>query len=123
MMNLEDCYILGYWFAEKRNRDCWYLIMTKKDSKWVGQQSFSYSKADDDPFAGTDKKSVYELKLREDMPQDEEHIIKTCNEIFEHVKMEYRGYNDHFLVKGTAEDFLNIGKTKPYLNFKKQKES
>lgn len=120
MLTLDDCYILGYWFAEKKNRDCWYLIMTKKDDKWVGQQTFRKS-IDDDPFSGNDKKSIYELKLREDMPQDEEHIIKTCDEIFKSIKMEYTGYSDYFLVQGDAQKFFDIGKTKLYLHFKEKK--
>lgn len=115
----EDSYILGYWFASKENHDCWYMMVKKENDKWEGQYTFRYNNEEDDeddPFSGKDEKRIYNFSI--DIKMNEEQIVSKLNDIFENIKVEYNNFHDHFLVKGNAEKFMEITKTKHYLHVK-----
>lgn len=111
----ENSYILGYWFASDGENN-WYLLMIKKDGKWIGQQTFRYNKNGSDPFLGEDEKSISEITI--DGSRAEDEVIDTIEKLFELIKKTYSDYSDYFLVRGNAGKFMKIAKDKEYINFK-----
>lgn len=112
----ENSYIVAYWFASDKNDNAWYNVLIKENDKWTWQYTFRYSK-DDDPFSGKDEKNIY--KWTEPCSEkNEEQIIETLNSLFEIIKIKYNIFSDFFLVKGNAQKFMDICKTKDYMHFK-----
>jgi len=112
----ENSYILGYWFASDENDNCWYLMMQKKDGEWIGRQTFRYNIEHSDPFSGKDEKEITTIKPKRDL--NEEEILNIINDLFEIVKVKYNNFSDSFLVRGNAEKFMDIAKTKSYMHIK-----
>lgn len=115
----EKTYILGYWIASDKENNNWYMMVCKKDGVWQGQHTFRYESGDQDPFMGNDKKSIYNLKMEGDVPENE--VIEKINYLFSIIKVKYNDFSDHFLVKGNADKFMEIAKTKDYLHFKTER--
>jgi hypothetical protein len=111
----EHTYILGYWFASDGNNN-WYMMMTKKNGEWVGQQTFRYNISPGDPYMTDDEKSIYTMRLKGETPEQE--VIDKINLIFEVIKLKFNDFNDKFLVKGNAEKFMKIASKKHYMHIK-----
>lgn len=111
----EKTYILGYWFASDGENN-WYMMMTKENDEWVGQQTFRYNVDGGDPYMSDDKKTIYNMRLKGDTPEQE--VIDKINLIFEVIKLKYNDFNDKFLVKGGIEKFMKIASKKHYMHIK-----
>ena len=121
-MNLTDKdYILGYWFADDDDGDCWYMMIIKRDDKWLGQYTFRYHQEEGrfNPFSGKDKKNVYSLSFPGKLSEVE--VLDSASEVFRFVTIKYNHFSDHFLVQGNIEKFMKISKTKSYVHMKTMK--
>lgn len=112
----ETDYILGYWFADDGKDRNWYMMIVKRDNQWLGQQTFRHNKNNGDPFLGEDEKSIYDLTVDGDKPEQE--VIDIINKVFEVIKTRYNYLYDSWLVQGGFDKFMEIAKTKDYLHFK-----
>lgn len=119
-MEIDDnSYILGYWFASKENDDCWYMMIVKEgDNVWKGQYTFRYNKEEeneDDPFSGKDEKNIYNFTISN---TSEDEVINKMDVFFQEIKSTYNKFSDYFIIKGNAEKFIEIAKTKHYMHIK-----
>lgn len=111
----EKTYILGYWFASD-GKDNWYLMMTRENDEWVGQQTFRYNGDDEDPYLSRDEKNISTIKIKGETSEQE--VLEKLNGLFEIIKIKYNDFSDKFLVKGDAKKFMEIAKTKDYMHIK-----
>lgn len=116
----ESGYMLGWWFAEDDEKNCWYTNIVKEKDKsgkeyWKAQQTFRYHR-DDDPFSGRDEKSITHWTMDGSAPESE--VLMHMDLIFSFIKERYTKYSDFFLVRGGSDKFLKIAETKPYINMK-----
>lgn len=112
-------YILGYWFADDKQGNCWYMLIIKRNDEWLIQYTFRYNRDKEyefNPFSGKDKKNVYNGSRCGAMPESE--VIDATNTLFELIKLKYNNYSDWFLVQGDIGQFIKISKTKSYLHMK-----
>lgn len=114
----ENSYIVAYWFASDKNDNAWYTTLLKKNDNWVWESTFRYSKGNDDPFLGKDEKNIYRWKCPCEETTEEE-IIDKLNKVFDVIKLKYNSFNDHFLVQGNGQKFIDILKTKDYIYMKR----
>jgi hypothetical protein len=115
----EKDWILGYWFASDAERNCWYIMMIKRNGEWIGQQTFRYNEEADgefNPHSGKDRKNIMKIIINGD--ESEEDVIKKTTLIWNVIKVRFNYFSDMFLVQGSVEKFVSIAKTKDYFHFK-----
>jgi hypothetical protein len=105
----EGTYILGYWYGSSNN-DYYSIIATKYDNEWQITLNFSYNN-------GEEKRQYVATQPESDF--NEEKILKFIDEMLNSsiMPIPYE-YTDHFLVHGDFGKFMEIVKTKDYLNIK-----
>lgn len=113
-----DDYILGYWFASDRDLNCWYMMVIRRDGKWMMEYTFRYnnSNEDDDAFSGKDEKSVYTVSPKNEMTEIE--MIDYADALWNFNRNIFNNMSDRFLVQGGVVKFVEMAKEKDYLHLK-----
>lgn len=105
----EGTYILGYWYGSS-SESYYNMIVTKYNNEWKITLTFSY----DD---GEEKRQYVATKPESDLNQ--EKILKFIDELLNSSLMPIPyEYQDHFFVRGDFGKFMEIAKTKDYINIK-----
>ena len=123
----ENSYVLCYWMTSYDDVDI-YVIAYKDGDKYVAQQTFRYHSENIDPFSGEDRKSIYNIKMNDNIKNDDDAIefldglfeIHGQRPDFTSKNESYIKYNlrDKTIIKGDVKEFINKMKEKPYMHFK-----
>lgn len=111
----EKDYILGVWFAAKRNGDNWMMTILKRNGEWLGEYRFRYAE-DTKAFHSNDRKSFYGLKIDGSLP--EEDVILKMSEFFDIIKREYNDESDFVEIKGDVQKFMFQLAQRPWAHIK-----
>lgn len=114
----QEDYVLGVWFAEKKNGDNWLMTIKQKQGTtdcWEGEYRFRYKK-DDKIFNSEDEKNVYSLGID---GESEDQIVEKLNGLFEVIKTEYTAHSEYVEIKGGMEKFMFRLAQCPWSNIKR----
>lgn len=114
---LKGDYIVGMWFAEKKDNCNFQMTILKRNGKWLGEYRFRYY-VDHQVFDSTDKKSWYTVTPPDNTT--EEKVIEIGNEMLERLK-DKMGFNftEYVEVKGDFKKLLYKAGQTTWFHFKK----
>ena len=101
----KDDYILGIWFAEKKNYCNFVMTVVRRCDQWLGEYRFRYfAGSSQKVFESDDVKSFYKFSLKATL--SEEEIIRDCNlSMDESKKRDLFDFYEYVEVKGDFEKF------------------
>jgi hypothetical protein len=102
----EHSYILGYWFAQKKDKSSFHCIVLKGEGgegTWIALFGSP---------EGEEGENIAEMQSPPNTSEGE--VIAVVNEMFGNTKVIYDHFYDHFFVRGNLDDFIKIFKTKDY---------